>query len=107
MTAACLEAYLVTDDLFWYDEARKACEWFLGRNDLGLSVYDPNTGGCHDALHVDRINLNQGAESTLSFLLALTQMRLVESTLTAFDSPAAGEQQPRTIGYKAVRHPTS
>ncbi|MGQ9560127.1 MAG: glycosyltransferase family 4 protein [Candidatus Oleimicrobiaceae bacterium] len=107
MTAACLEAYLATDDLFWYDEARKAFEWFLGRNDLGLSVYDPNTGGCHDALHVDRINLNQGAESTLSFLLALTQMRLVESTLTAFNSPAAGEQQPRTVGHKAVRDPTS
>ncbi|MDH7560898.1 MAG: glycosyltransferase family 4 protein [bacterium] len=95
MTAACLEAYLATNDLFWYDEARKAFEWFLGRNDLGLPVYDPNTGGCHDALHVDRLNLNQGAESTLSFLLALTQMRLVESTLTAFNSPAVAELAPR------------
>jgi hypothetical protein len=97
MTAACLEAYLATGELFWYDEARKAFEWFLGRNDLGLSVYDPNTGGCHDALHVDRINLNQGAESTLSFLLALTQMRLVESTLTAFNSPSATEVAPSRL----------
>ncbi|MDZ7338449.1 MAG: glycosyltransferase family 4 protein [candidate division KSB1 bacterium] len=97
MTAACLEAYFATDDLFWYDEARKAFEWFLGRNDLGLPIYDPNTGGCHDALHVDRVNLNQGAESTLSFLLALTHMRLVESRLTAFNSPAAGELAPPAV----------
>ncbi len=102
MTAACLEAYLATDDLFWYEEARKAFEWFLGRNDLGLPIYDPNTGGCHDALHVHRINLNQGAESTLSFLLALTQMRLVASTLTAFSSPA-GEALAPAAGHRASK----
>ena len=38
-------------------------------------VYDPSTGGCRDGLHVDRVNRNQGAEATLSFLLALCEMR--------------------------------
>ena len=63
--SACLEAYRSTDDVFWYEQARIAFEWFLGRNDLGISLYDPKTGGCCDGLHVDRVNYNQGAESTL------------------------------------------
>ena len=52
-------------------EARRAFEWFLGRNDLHLPVYDPTTGGCRDGLHSDRPNENQGAESTLAFLQSL------------------------------------
>jgi len=45
---------------------------------LQQSLYDPLTGGCRDALHADRINENEGAESTLSFLLALVEMRADE-----------------------------
>ncbi len=86
--SACIEAYAATQDVFWREETRKAFEWFLGRNDLGESLYDPATGGCCDALHVDRRNLNQGAESTLSFLLALQEMRLLEAALRAFNQPA-------------------
>jgi len=74
--AACLEAYRGTRDERWRKEARRAFEWFLGRNDLGLSVYDPNTGGCGDGLHPDRLNNNQGAESTLAFLQTLLELRL-------------------------------
>jgi hypothetical protein len=48
--------------------------WFLGRNDLQVPIYDATTGGCRDGLHPDRINENQGAESTLSFLMALLEM---------------------------------
>ncbi len=65
MVSACLEAYRITGDRKWYKEARRAFEWFLGRNDLHLPVYDPTTGGCRDGLHPDRVNENQGAESTL------------------------------------------
>ena len=65
-------------------EARSAFEWFLGRNDLGLELYDAATGGCRDGLHVDRVSQNQGAESTLAFLLALAEMKLLESSLAAF-----------------------
>ncbi|HWA85045.1 MAG TPA: glycosyl transferase family 1, partial [Opitutus sp.] len=87
--AACIEAHAATRDPLWVDEARRAFEWFLGRNELGESLYDPTTGGCCDALHVDRLNLNQGAESTLAFLLALQEMRLLDTALHA-ESPEVG-----------------
>jgi len=73
MVAACLEAYRMTREPRWREEARRAFEWFLGRNDLGLSVCDFNTGGCRDGLHPDRVSANQGAESTLAWLLSLLE----------------------------------
>jgi hypothetical protein len=82
--SACLEAYRVTQDPAWMNEARSAFEWFLGRNDLGQDLYDPTTGGCCDGLQEDRINRNEGAESTLAFLLSLAEMNLLESSLAAF-----------------------
>ncbi len=82
--AACLEAYRATQDPRWMNEARSAFEWFLGRNDLGQELYDPGSGGCCDGLQEDRINRNQGAESTLAFLLSLAEMNLLESSLAAF-----------------------
>jgi hypothetical protein len=81
---ACLEAYRATQDPRWMNEARSSFEWFLGRNDLGQELYDPATGGCCDGLQEDRINRNQGAESTLAFLLSLAEMNLLESSLAAF-----------------------
>ncbi|MBA4191257.1 MAG: glycosyl transferase family 1 [Planctomycetaceae bacterium] len=82
--SACLEAYRVTQDAVWMKEARSAFEWFLGRNDLGQDLYDPTTGGCFDGLQEDRVNRNQGAESTLAFLLSLAEMNLLETSLAAF-----------------------
>ena len=82
--SACIEAYHATNDAFWVAEARRAFEWFLGRNDLGLALYDASTGGCRDGLHVDRVSQNQGAESTLAFLLALAEMQALQNTLTSF-----------------------
>ena len=79
MVSACLEAYRLTGDKRWRREARRAFEWFLGRNDLNLPIYDPTTGGCRDGLHPDRANENQGAESTLAFLQALLELRLAEN----------------------------
>ncbi|MBI5565923.1 MAG: glycosyltransferase family 4 protein [Chloroflexi bacterium] len=80
MVSACLEAYRLTGDKRWRKEARRAFEWFLGRNDLNLPIYDPTTGGCRDGLHPDRANENQGAESTLAFLQSLLELRLAENT---------------------------
>lgn len=80
MVAACLEAFRATQDGFWSKEAKRAFDWFLGRNDLGLPVYDYATGGCADGLHQDRVSANQGAESTLAFHLSLAEMRHVEQT---------------------------
>jgi hypothetical protein len=81
MVSACLEAYRITLDNHWRKEAQRAFEWFLGRNDLNLSIYDPTTGGCRDGLHPDRPNENLGAESTLAFLQSLLELRLAENTL--------------------------
>jgi hypothetical protein len=79
MVSACLEAFRITDDKRWRKEARRAFEWFLGRNDLHVPIYDPTTGGCRDGLHPDRSNANQGAESTLAFLQASLELRLSEN----------------------------
>ena len=76
--SACLDAFRITGDDAWYDSARLAFEWFLGRNDLGVPLYEAESGGCHDGLQIDRLNENQGAESTLAGLMALTEMYLVE-----------------------------
>jgi hypothetical protein len=82
--SACIEAYQATNDMFWVAEARRAFEWFLGRNDLGLALYDAGTGGCRDGLHMDRLSQNQGAESTLAFLLALAEKQALQNTLASF-----------------------
>jgi hypothetical protein len=58
-----------------------AFDWFLGRNDLGQPIYDASTGGCFDGLMEHQINENQGAESTLAFLLSLVEMRGLAATM--------------------------
>jgi glycosyltransferase involved in cell wall biosynthesis len=92
MASACLEAYRTTSDVWWYEQAQRAFDWFLGWNDLGLELYSPKTGGCRDGLHVDRVNRNQGAESTLAFLLSLAEMRLVQNMRSSFKEPIAVEE---------------
>jgi glycosyltransferase involved in cell wall biosynthesis len=86
MVSACLEASRITRDKRWSKEARSAFEWFLGRNDLNLPIYDPKTGGCRDGLHPDRPNENQGAESTLAYLQASLELRLAENTPESMES---------------------
>jgi hypothetical protein len=87
MMSACLEAYRSTSDSWWYEQAQRAFDWFIGWNDLGLELYSPRTGGCRDGLHVDRVNCNQGAESTLAFLLSLAELRLTQDIVTSFRAP--------------------
>ena len=86
MVSACLEAHRITGDKSWHKEARRAFEWFLGRNDLNLPIYDPTTGGCRDGLHADRPNENQGAESTLAFLQAVLELRLADNVLQSMEA---------------------
>lgn len=101
--SACIEAFEATDDAFWLTEARRAFEWFLGRNDLDLPLYNPSSGGCYDGLHFDRVNLNQGAESTLAFLLALEEMKALQTSLGPFAEPtdAPGEATNRDLHARA------
>lgn len=83
IVSACLAAHRATGDTMWLGHARWAFDWFLGRNDLHLSLYDPSTGGCRDGLHADRANENQGAESTISFLQALLDLRAAQLAAVA------------------------
>ena len=89
--SACIEALNPTGDAWWRSEATRAFDWFLGSNDLGEPLYDPASGGCRDGLHPNRANQNQGAESTLSFWLALAEMKALHNATASFNrhAPAA------------------
>ena len=71
-------AYSVTDDTHYLRRMREAFGWFLGANRLGLPLYDFSTGGCRDGIGVAQVNQNQGAESTVCFLMALLEMLEVD-----------------------------
>jgi glycosyltransferase involved in cell wall biosynthesis len=94
--SACLDAYRTTGDDRWRKEAWSAFNWFLGDNDLQIALYDPITGGCRDGLHPERVNENQGAESTLAFLMAQVEMRL----LGEVGHPRLGPALVRTSGNR-------
>lgn len=65
-----LIAYEITKKKEYYDFAVLGFNWFLGKNYLKQIMYDENTGGCYDGLSENSLNLNQGAESTISYLMA-------------------------------------
>lgn len=74
MIDACLAAKQFTKNEKYAQYALTAFEWFTGKNTCSSRLYDHSTGGCRDGLHSDRVNLNQGAESTLSWLMSLVRM---------------------------------
>jgi glycosyltransferase involved in cell wall biosynthesis len=86
MISACLDAGRISGDPQWAAHARRAFDWFIGHNVLRQPLYEPRTGGCRDGLHPDRVNENQGAESTLSYLMALLEMRAADRALTTASS---------------------
>jgi glycosyltransferase involved in cell wall biosynthesis len=88
MVSASLDALRVSGDARWARYGRSAFDWFLGHNHLRLPLYDASTGGCRDGLHAERLNENEGAESTLSFLLALLELRSADAT----SSPGAAAE---------------
>jgi len=72
--AACQEAYRVSKEPAWHDLAHWAFEWFRGANPSGIPVADPATGACYDGVTPNGLNHNQGAESTLAYLQAVTDL---------------------------------
>jgi hypothetical protein len=84
--SACLTARRVDDSAEWPAGAMRAFAWFLGENDLQTVLVDPVTGSCADGLHPDRPNENKGAESVLSYLLGLFEIRQFKS-MSALDRP--------------------
>jgi len=97
MVSACLEAQRITGEKRWLAEAQRAFEWFLGRNDVGVPLYDPTTGGCHDGLHPQRTNQNQGAESTLAMLLSLVEMRLAGNVVRREEDASRKRELEKTV----------
>jgi glycosyltransferase involved in cell wall biosynthesis len=73
--SACRAAWRADSDPRWRADALRAFSWFLGRNDLSIPLVDGDTGSCSDGLHPDRANQNRGAESVLSWLMALIEIR--------------------------------
>jgi len=71
---ACLEVYVNTGDKKWFKESERCLSWFLGQNDLQIPVCDHRTGGCGDGLESQGVNGNQGAESTLAWIISLINM---------------------------------
>ncbi len=74
MIEACQSAYEETEDSSWFGHAQRCLEWFLGRNDLNVPLYDLKTGGCRDGLQADGPNRNQGAESSLCCFMSLLNL---------------------------------
>jgi glycosyltransferase involved in cell wall biosynthesis len=91
--AACLAAWHADGDPAWRTDALSAFAWFLGANDLSVSLVDPETGSCRDGLHPDRANENRGGESVLSYLLGLADVRQVWR---------GNEDRPPTVSLRAV-----
>ena len=87
--AACLAAWRADGDRVWRAHALRAFAWFLGGNDLSISLIDLETGSCCDGLHPGRANENQGAESVVSYLLGLAQIRHMDRRRRAESGVAA------------------
>ena len=107
MVSAAIAAYDVVKEPFWREQAHLAFDWFLGRNDLGSPIYNATTGGCYDGLAEHQVNENQGAESTLAFLLSLAEMQRLEVSLAAFktakvNSAATPQPKETTTGAYAT-----
>jgi hypothetical protein len=91
------DAHAATGDSRYLARMRQSFEWFLGANRLGLSLYDPTTAGCRDGLEASGVNENQGAESTVSFLLALLAMVDQAGAGIDRDHAEAERDKPREV----------
>jgi len=78
LVQACLAAAGITGDPYWAVEAGRAFRWFTGANDAGTALYNPETGGGFDGLLPNGVNTNQGAESTLAYLLSVLELHLYD-----------------------------
>jgi glycosyltransferase involved in cell wall biosynthesis len=101
MIDACREACGITKDPKWLTFAQRCLEWYLGRNDLNVPLYDDRTGGCCDGLHADGPNRNQGAESTLACFLSLLSINELRSNQISVEATAHTE--PALFGEVAHR----
>ncbi|KPK80776.1 MAG: glycosyl transferase family 1 [Phycisphaerae bacterium SM23_33] len=97
LIGACVEAYNVTGNPYWLEQARRCFNWFLGDNDLKAPLYDFTTAGCRDGLHAEGASHNQGAESTLAWLISLLLMHEIQTQQT-LGEPAADKEMESEFG---------
>lgn len=95
---ANLEAWHVTGQYAYRELAQRAAAWFDGENTHRLSMIDPASGGCYDALTAGGVNLNQGAESLLSLLLTAQAM----ARLRSYEEHSWGTAAAETLGGVAT-----
>ena len=87
--AACLTAWRAEGDAEWKAIAANVFAWFLGSNDLSVTLVDVHTGSCRDGLHPDRANENRGGELAVSWLLGLADMRQLARVSAGLTKPPA------------------
>ncbi|MFC1535131.1 glycosyltransferase family 4 protein, partial [Thermodesulfobacteriota bacterium] len=98
MIEACVEAFNTTHDKIWIDNAVMCFNWFLGHNDLNVPLYDAKTGGCCDGLMADGINENEGAESTLAWLLSHMAMQNLHENVILRQSTKKDSKEEGNFG---------
>jgi glycosyltransferase involved in cell wall biosynthesis len=103
--SACLAASRVDDSGEWPKSAIGAFDWFFGGNDLQVPLVDSDTGSCLDGLHPDRANENKGAESVLSYLLGLLEIRRVLATAAVSRTRYASKRVSNGRGTNSCRLP--
>ena len=104
MIGACIEASECTHEEQWIDLASTCFDWYLGKNDQQIKLYDHATGGCRDGLQPDGVNENQGAESTLSYilsLLAIYNLRGLTTKESRTQAPEAESRLSQRVGLEA------
>ncbi len=99
MVDACLEAYNASHDEQWITRTYRCFNWYQGENDLNIPLYDYATGGCQDGLMENGVNENQGAESSLSWLMAL--LAVYEQRNLGKTLPQKKEKQKQTEALEA------
>jgi glycosyltransferase involved in cell wall biosynthesis len=104
--SACLVARRADKGAEWLAGATRAFGWFLGENDLHTALIDLDTGSCSDGLHPDRLNENKGAESVLSYLLSLVEMRQFMAIVEVRQAQPASRLSSNGVDTDPVRPPT-
>jgi hypothetical protein len=105
MSEACARAYSYSHDRRWADATRRAASWFLGNNDLGVVMFDSATGGGFDGLESDGANRNEGAESSMAFVAAMTVLEELASQVSA--APEGVGRIERSVALQAASSASS
>ncbi len=103
MIGACIEAYECTHGEEWIRLATTCFDWYLGKNDRQLKLYDHASGGCRDGLQPDGVNENQGAESTLSYILSLLALYNLRGLTAVRNDGEKPEIEPNTVDGAGMR----